>query len=156
MSRSFHFQFKDISAILKNTPIREQLTIGGIALGCNLCYAIGTKKEADIIISKKYKFDRNGFTEFMVIDDKGQHYNINNSFWYWKWNSNEDWHRIKIHSVIHSKYYGLRIPFLGLFPNIVSTIDPTFDKNEAKAEPSYTHFLKNSKGTSIAEQTPII
>ena len=26
----------------------------------------------------------------MVIDSYGNHYNVNNSFWYWKWISIED------------------------------------------------------------------
>jgi hypothetical protein len=38
-----------------------------------------------------YSFVKNGYTEFMVIDKKGNHYNMTNSLWYWKWNSIEDW-----------------------------------------------------------------
>ena len=65
--------------------------------------------------------NRRGYTEFMVIDNKGRHFNVNNSFWYNKWNSLEDWHNIKENGEINIKYYGWRIPFLGLFPNIVNS-----------------------------------
>jgi hypothetical protein len=61
---------------------------------------------------------RNGFTEFMVIDEYGNHYNVNNSFWYWKWNSIEDWYNIKESDELDFKYYGWRVPVLGMFPNI--------------------------------------
>ena len=54
----------------------------------------------------------------MIIDQNGKHYNVNNSFWFWKWNSNEDWHKIQ-NTEINIKYYGWRIPLFGVFPNIV-------------------------------------
>ena len=57
----------------------------------------------------------------MVIDNKGRHFNVNNSMWYWKWDSIEDWHKIKNNNKINVKYYGLRIPVLGIFPNIVQS-----------------------------------
>jgi len=57
----------------------------------------------------------------MVIDDNNKHYNVNNSLWYWKWDSIEDWNSIELNETnkLSVKYYGLRIPFLGFFPNIV-------------------------------------
>lgn len=93
--------------------------------GFHLCYAIGTKKEKEIFVSKKYTFERNGFTEFMIIDQFGNHYNVNNSFWYWKWDSIEDWSSVKENSKINAKFYGWRIPIFGIFPNIVKTIKIT-------------------------------
>jgi len=124
MSRTFSFRFKNFTEIINNeikrTPIKLKLCVFGALIGGNFCYAISTKKEADIIVYKKYQFDRNGFTEFMIIDDRGNHYNINNSFWYWKWNSIEDWHKLKTYNTIHIRYYGIRLPLLGLFPNIVA------------------------------------
>ena len=56
----------------------------------------------------------------MIIDSNGKHYNINNSLWYWKWNSIEDWHLIEEEQKIYTLTYGWRVPILGLFPNIVS------------------------------------
>ena len=93
-------------------------TIGAFTHGV---YAFGTAKPKKTKIVKKYKMVRNGFTEFMVIDDQGKHYNINNSFWYWKWDSIEDWSNIKEGDELYFKYYGWRVPVLGLFPNIYMT-----------------------------------
>ena len=57
----------------------------------------------------------------MIVDNDGKHYNVSNSFWYWKWDSIEDWANVEtnIEKKITVIYYGYRIPFLGMFPNIV-------------------------------------
>ena len=75
----------------------------------------------------------NGFTEFMIIDDKGRHFNVNNSLWYWKWNSIEEWHKIDSNKELLIQYYGWRWPTFGLFPNIVMLnneqfLNPIMDK----------------------------
>ena len=58
----------------------------------------------------------------MVIDEQNNHYNVNNSLWYLKWNSIEDWHNINKDEEIIIKYYGWRFPPFGIFPNIVRYI----------------------------------
>ena len=57
----------------------------------------------------------------MIVDNKGRHFNINNSLWYWKWDSLEDWSSIKNGDKISVRYYGWRVPIFGLFPNIVKS-----------------------------------
>ena len=122
MSKSFLFRLgKDFFKIPKDMPVEIGLPIIGIVTGCHICYAIGTKEEKSIIVSKKYKFVRNGFTEFIVVDNAGNHYNVNNSLWYSKWNSIEDWHSIQENQKINVKFYGWRVPIFGTFPNIVNT-----------------------------------
>jgi len=81
-------------------------------------YAFGTSNKKNIKIIKKYKMVRNGFSDFMIITDDKKHYNVNNSLWYWKWNSIEDWHKMQEGDTIYFNYYGWRIDFLGIFPNI--------------------------------------
>ena len=102
-------------------------------------FALSTNKTEEICIIKKYTYVSNGFTNFMIVDDKGRHFNVNNSFWYWKWDSIEDWSNIQVFNKKENKnennnnqkeeekenkiiinYYGYRIPFLGMFPNVVS------------------------------------
>lgn len=100
------------------------LGVSSLMIGGHGCYAYGTAKNKMIVIDKKYKFTRNGFTEFMIIDKEGHHYNVNNSMWYWKWDSIEDWCELqtsndKDKDKILIKYYGLRIPMLGIFPTII-------------------------------------
>ena len=48
----------------------------------NGCYVFITNNNEDITIAKKYKYVANGFTNFMVVDDKGRHFNVNNNFWH--------------------------------------------------------------------------
>lgn len=91
------------------------------AAGIHSLYAYGTSTTEDITIVNKYQMDLHGFTKFMVHDDKGRHYAVNNSYWYWKWDSVEDWAAIKKGDRIQVKYYGIRAPLFGVFPNIVST-----------------------------------
>ena len=118
MSRSgFNIFFKQL--LKSNDPVIV-FTTGASMISCNFIYAIFTREEKEIIVKKKYKYDRSGYTDFMVIDSNGKHYNLNNSLWYWKWDSIEDWHSIKEEQKIHTLTYGWRIPILGLFPNIVS------------------------------------
>ena len=122
MSKSFLFNFRRIHNLLNDDSVVSLITLGvGITgiLG-HFCYTFGTTELKNIEIQHKYKYDRNGFTEFMVIDENGKHYNINNSFWYWKWDSIEDWNKIKPKQIIPIKYYGFRIPMFGFFPNIVN------------------------------------
>lgn len=124
MARSFLHTFRQFMKLLPNEtytkiPIHIQLVIPIPIISVHLCYAYGTQQTDIIHIKHSYMYTQNGGTEFMVIDKNGKHYNVNNSFWYWKWNSIEDWHNIKIGDTISVKYYGYRIPLFGMFPNIV-------------------------------------
>jgi hypothetical protein len=119
MSRTyFGIIFKSI--FKSNNPM-FLLTTSVTMISSNFFYAILTREEKEIIVKKKYKFDRSGFTEFMIIDSNGKHYNLNNSLWYWKWDSIEDWYLIKEGQKLSTLTYGWRIPILGMFPNIVSS-----------------------------------
>ena len=100
----------------ENILINSFLFICGSFL--HLSYSLGTSNFKYSKIIKKYKMVRNGFTDFMIITDDEKHYNVNNSLWYWKWNSIEDWHKMQEGDTIYFDYYGWRIDFLGIFPNI--------------------------------------
>lgn len=116
-----------IKETIKGLSPKSMTIISGGTVISHLIYTLGTTHNETINIKHKYKFDTNGFTNFMVIDDNNKHYNVNNSLWYWKWDSIEDWNSIKLNKTnetnetnkLSVKYYGLRIPFLGFFPNIV-------------------------------------
>lgn len=110
------YEFETNSQSIKSCGLL--FTLGTFTHGV---YAIGTSKTEKSTIVKKYKMSRNGFTEFMVIDEQGKHYNVNNSFWYGKWDSVEDWSNIKEGYELNFKCYGWRVPLLGLFPNIYFT-----------------------------------
>ena len=119
MSRTvFNIIFK---TLLKSKDPLIVFTTSVSMISCNFLYAILTREEREIIVKKKYKFDKSGFTDFMIIDSNDKHYNLNNSLWYWKWNSIEDWHLIKEEQKLDTLTYGWRVPMLGMFPNIVSS-----------------------------------
>ena len=62
MSRSFLFMLgKDLFRIPKDTPIEVGLPILSLILGGHICYAIGTKEEKEIFVTKKYTFVQPGF-----------------------------------------------------------------------------------------------
>lgn len=88
-----------------------------LILYTSTCYTTSEVKEMKVV--KKYDFSRNGYTKSMVIDKQGKHFNVNKSFWCWKWDSVKDWNRTGTNKLLYVKYYGWRWPLLGLFPNIV-------------------------------------
>ena len=110
-------------------------------------FALATNKKEKICVTKKYTYVANGYTNFMIVDDKGRHFNVNNSFWYWKWDAIEEWNNIQEQSdekkdiFIAVSYYGYRIPFLGLFPNIVEF--PTHLENFKKEKKEKGDILKH-------------
>jgi hypothetical protein len=128
MSRTgFNIIYKQL--LKSNNPF-TLFTTSVTMISCNLFYAVFTREEKEIIVKKKYKFDRSGFTEFMIIDSNDKHYNLNNSLWYWKWDSIEDWYLIKEEQKLNTLTYGLRVPILGMFPNIVSSQYNKSNKND--------------------------
>lgn len=171
MSRSFLFKslnyLVDIVKDLKN-PLLTKIACGVSCLATigHCTYTFKTTNNKIIYVQDKYIFTRNGFTEFMIIDAHGHHYNVNNSVWYWKWDSIEDWHKIQTNKQLVMKYYGLRIPVLGLFPNIVNTnaLDSLtsaecrileFNNNKVKELPNILtetkEVLKNTKKESTTD-----
>lgn len=128
MSRTFfNIIFKNL--LKSNNPV-ILLTTSATMISSNFFYAMLTREEKEIIVKKKYKFDRSGFTEFMIIDSNDKHYNLNNSLWYWKWDSIEDWYSIKEEQKLNTLTYGWRLPILGMFPNIVSSQYNKSNKND--------------------------
>ena len=107
---------------------KEKKYVYGSIIGYTTCFQLGyvlsTEKQQSVCIIDKYLFTQNGYTNFMIVDNNGIHYNVNNSFWYWKWDSIEDWHKIQLNKKINIKYYGYRFYTLGLFPNVVSVASP--------------------------------
>ena len=105
-----------------NIPhVRSNLVSLGLFTGVHAVYAYSTREEEDIRVIKKYKMNRHGFTDFMIIDENGRHLNVNNSFWYWKWDSVEEWSQIHEGDTMRVQMYGWRNPLFGLFPNVVRT-----------------------------------
>lgn len=108
---------------LKPSDISFNLLCFLLISGAHASYAFSTHKKEDIKVKSKYIFINHGFTNFMIVDNKGRHFNVNNSLWYWKWDSIEDWEKINKNDIMSVRYYGLRVPIFGLFPNIIFNKD---------------------------------
>lgn len=143
MSRHILYNlFPFFKSLVKSAPNNESKILTFLStsfvLGYGHCaFALETNKTEEICVTKKYKYVANGFTNFMIVDNKGRHFNVNNSFWYWKWNSIEDWTNIQekgTESTLIVSYYGYRIPFLGLFPNIIGFPPNVSISNVTKVE----------------------
>ena len=100
-----------------SSNIKILCVIGGV----HAAYAYSTSNTDDVIVTNKYKMVIHGSTKYMIYDEKGRHYAVNNSLWYWKWDSVEDWSSLKKGDNVKVKYYGIRSPVFGLFPNIVTS-----------------------------------
>jgi hypothetical protein len=101
----------------------------GLPLHCS--YSYFTQKNRNIEVSEKYTFDSNGFTNFMIVDTENKHYKVSNNLWFWKWDSIEDWTVIKKGNKIPISYYGFRVPFLGIFPNVIDINYSNTNKNSS-------------------------
>jgi hypothetical protein len=122
LALSGSYLFSEIKKFPDNKTIKNRAVGLSILMAGHAGYFLFSKKTDDIKVIKKYKIVRGGFTQFMIIDDKDNHYNVNNSLWQWKWDSIEDYHnKIEENKSIKITYYGYRIPILGLFPNIVKS-----------------------------------
>jgi hypothetical protein len=113
-----------ITSLFKKSAIdtaylSSKATAALVLAGVHASYAVSTQRVEEIEIVSKYKMVNYGFTQFMVVDRTGRHLNVNNSFWFWKWDSVEDWSAMGKNEKYQVRYYGWRSPLLGLFPNIV-------------------------------------
>ena len=116
--QAFHYVYRE------NPPKRTFYGEAAILPCIHFLYVGSTERKTNIHVRNKYTYTQGGYTHFMVVDSDGNHYNVANSVWYWKWNAMEEWERIKVDTEILVKCYGLRIPEIGTFPVIVETGDP--------------------------------
>jgi hypothetical protein len=139
MSKSLLHGLNKISK--NNIPVEVQLVLTGVGVAGHALYSYSTFTRDTIQIHKKYTFTRNSNTQFMIIDQDNKHYNINNSFWYWKWDSIEDWSTLRENDSINIKYYGYRVPLLGFFPNIICSKDKSENFKIDKMDTNDEDFL---------------
>ena len=97
MSRHFFYRLFPFVKALAREAKPNIFTLLGTTIVTTYChgsFALATNKTEEICVAKKYKYVSNGFTNFMIVDTNGRHFNVNNSFWYWKWDAIEDWTNI--------------------------------------------------------------
>jgi hypothetical protein len=105
-------------------------------------YLLGTTKKDEITVAKKYTYVKNGSTKFMLIDDKGRHFNVDNCFFYWNWNTIDDWANLKPLEQRHIIYYSYRVPFLGMYPTIIEFDNESNSNKLFKSDDTVKHIVK--------------
>jgi hypothetical protein len=139
MSKNFLFFLKNMITVDIKVKNSSKIKVGvtGTIIFVHGFYAYLTKEEKQIFVKSKYTFTRNGYEEFMIIDNNGKHYNVNNSFWYWKFNSIEDWNNIETNKHMYIQYYGWRVPIFGMFPNIIHSHNNDFSSSSSSSSTYY-------------------
>jgi hypothetical protein len=145
MSSTFYNNF--IFNNFNKLPRDNQIAFFTICIGSHALYSYSTQKVDNIRIKRLYKYNKNGNTNFMLIDHNDKHYNVKNSFWYCKWTAVEDWSKLKIGDKVKVKYYGYRMPMFGTFPTIVSvtTITQNKPKTDVTHNSNKVFFIENEK-----------
>ena len=127
MSKAFNITnliYNIIKPSLKQINLSQKTIniISGTVITTSAIYNYSTIDNKNITIVNKYKFNRYGFTEFMVIDENNNHYNFNNNIWFFKFDNIEDYYKLKEGDTVNIYCCGWRIPFLGLFPNVYKSL----------------------------------
>ena len=85
----------------------------------NIIYVYSTKFKRTLTVNEKYTYGSNNSKGNQTIsDNKGNIYIVKNSLYLWHWTSTELFNKIGKNEKYIVEGYGLRIPFLGFFPNI--------------------------------------
>lgn len=86
----------------------------------NIIYIYSTYFEKEIIIKNLNFFKNSKNLMNTLVDDKNNVYKVNNSIYYGFFTSAELYLSLEENNKYKIKGYGLRIPFLSIFPNIIS------------------------------------
>lgn len=94
----------------------------GLAIGTTLGIHYGFYKFTDsrktIIPKEKYIKVGDGSSRFMIVDENNEHYQVSKLLWKFKFDNAEEYSKIETGKDISVHYYGLRYPFLRMYPKI--------------------------------------
>lgn len=87
-------------------------------------YAHGTGGELTATVTEKERVCERGGGEckWMVLTDEMAFKNTD-SFWHFKYSSTDVQAKVKVNEEYRFTYYGWRVPFLSVYPNIVEVRD---------------------------------
>jgi len=109
---------------MKSSFITVGLMVSGLAT--NLLYRYHTRSDCIIHVKDKYTYTRvsssNGTTystqQFTIVDKEDKLYTIPYSVLSLQFDAEDKWSKIVIGKSYHIHYWGIRQPFLGLYPRI--------------------------------------
>jgi hypothetical protein len=86
----------------------------------NLIYAYATKKNKIITIKNSTYFRQSKYGYNLISDKDNNIYQVKNSIYYLFFNSAELYQQLEVNKTYNITYYGYRIPFLNMYPNIIT------------------------------------
>lgn len=98
------------------------ITIGIPIIGItvsSLAYTFGTGFTQQITIKDKYIAQHDGFSRYMIVNNSDNPYRVAKNLWYMKFDNAETWNQLEKNKTYEIKGYGLRVPMLSLYPNII-------------------------------------
>jgi hypothetical protein len=117
-----------------------KMTIGCYFLG-RATYVYGSQFTRDVTIERTFQRfgedESDGINGYMFSDSKNRIYRVTNSPWFFQFYSTEMWADIKEKTQYHVRGYGLRLPALRIYPNVVH-IEP-YDEAKKKREKYEKH-----------------
>lgn len=112
-------------------------TIGFMVTGIvtNVLYRYNTRSDGIIKVKDKYTFTRvsgsNGNTyssqQFTIVDNNDKIYTIPYSVLSLQFDAEDKWSKMAIGKIYRIQYWGIRQPFLGLYPRIDGITEVTDD-----------------------------
>jgi hypothetical protein len=98
---------------------RILIMIFAIWLVWTISLLLFTRFEREIVVKNKEGYGtRNGRSQ-LVTDQEGRIYSVSNNIFLWHFTSAEVFGKMEVGKRYKIKGYGVRIPVLGMFPNIV-------------------------------------
>jgi hypothetical protein len=95
------------------------ICILGISIIFNIIYTYATKFKKVITVDEKYTYgSSNKKGSQSISDTENNVYILKDNFWLFHFTSVEVFNKLDVKSTYEIEGYGLRIPFLGYFPNI--------------------------------------
>lgn len=112
----------------------------GIFVGGSASYTYSTKFDRVITVKDKYITNYDNRANLMIVDNENNIFRVSRSLWLLKFDNAETWNKLEKDKSYNITGYGIRIPFLRMYPHIVNTksIDnlpnniPSTRENEVK------------------------
>jgi len=90
-----------------------------VLIGLAISYPYTTKFERTITVSKVFQTINSEKHVYMVTDQKGNSYKIQDTIFYWHFKSTDLWTKLEQGKTYRIKAYGWRIAFISGYPNII-------------------------------------
>jgi len=114
---------KNFYQMMKNL-IKDPILVGFIVLIIiHIVYVYSTRFERTITIKERREFSTGGkYIKNTILDENGNVYQVAFSIPLLHFKDAETWLRLETNMKFTVSGYGMRIPILGLYPNIVSIV----------------------------------